>query len=1334
MKARFLALAALVLGLASCQNDPDVVAPVGADEVTVQLAVSADELATRAGKDGAADTQAELNSAFGAIDYLQGAPVGDYRYDWENVDLRYVLEVYDAAASYDGAKPVKDRQVIIKDAYEPVVFDLRLVPNRDYRFVVFADFVANGSAAKSEKEQLLVNGLRHEIGATLADITVIDEAINDEIGDAYFAIEDIKIENSAAQNIVLRRPYGKIRVVATDLAELNTNIDPKSVVFSYDALNPNKFNAVTGAISGTYVKKEFNGEYIDKVRTNMASHIYNAGYDAEVATAVNGTTKRNSHITLVTDYILATDTQKAIQFTMTVNDATGKEIKTTVFNTDIPVQRNYLTTVIGNVLTTATEIKVTIDDNFAGEKVYSASFDNQLEAAENEKHAVINLDADIMWNTGASHGSTPWISATAVTETLTINANGHKIIATGDGVGPIRMANGGKLIFNDAIFVDQSVSYNENAWELGYLEMAGNLEFNDCIFENAIMVCGGTANNTTAGNAVFNNCKFNSHKDSEYGVWVSGKNAVFNNSLFEGPRGLKMHEAYGSEIEKVVVNGCTFKELSQKPGIAIGDVNAETTVEIKNSVFDNCQPGDQGLYMYETDTDVTTFDFVLDGNKVIAPISTTAALDKALQANAKEINITLTTDVALTANDAYLTLGGLDTERIVIDGTKISTAAVGGNSGNHKLTLSTNYWSRFSTLNPDAVVVLKNLTLTSTQESGTWDSYDVTINSNTELENVVLEKALALDGEGKTAVLKNVTINETHDYYALWISAAGQNVTIDNMVINSLGRGIKIDEQYVGDAVAKVTLNVNDLKVKSQKKAAIMVKSKAGADINIKNIDITEVAADKVNAVWVDSDAKEYAGLVSVTGASMVVEDLAPIAGNTPEVQEAFAAAVAVENAVVQLPAGEYTFPNNFAKGVTVICEEGTVFNGKSSLNINGGTVMGATFQSGSDDLVAYYSTINGTYKNCVFNGDLKFSDAGDTVVFENCVFNGPDYALHFDTAVANSHVILKGCEVNSEWRVAIGAAVSMFEAIDTKFTVEGFINLWGKAKFTNCSFNKPDYWICNMDYTEYTNCTCEGRALVADDIRIEETVIKINDEFYVLNNDGLKIALEKNASVVNLLAGNYELSGLNFVANDVTIKGADKANVVLNLENSIYLQNKSVTLENLTFNLNAGKNYTEQAFAFIHHATAFNLKNCNVNRIRLNVNEANIEDCTFTLNTSSGFDGYCIYYYGNDNSTVNVKNSTFATAGKAICIYSEHAKAYNLNVEKCSFTSSDSATDKAAIQMHTELGIYGNVKISETTATGFAAINDGLWNELNNNTKVETDKFNIWVDGVQVH
>ena len=41
--------------------------------------------------------------------------------------------------------------------------------------------------------------------------------------------------------------------------------------------------------------------------------------------------------------------------------------------------------------------------------------------------------------------------------------------------------------------------------------------------------------------------------------------------------------------------------------------------------------------------------------------------------------------------------------------------------------------------------------------------------------------------------------------------------------------------------------------------------------------------------------------------------------------------------------------------------------------------------------------------------------------------------------------------------------------------------------------------------------------------------------------------------------------------------------------------------------------------------------------------------------------------------------------------------------------SSSNSATDKAAIQMHAEYGISGNVKITETTATGFADINYNL-------------------------
>ena len=245
-------------------------------------------------------------------------------------------------------------------------------------------------------------------------------------------------------------------------------------------------------------------------------------------------------------------------------------------------------------------------------------------------------------------------------------------------------------------------------------------------------------------------------------------------------------------------------------------------------------------------------------------------LDQILKSNEEEIHVVLGADVDLTANDAYLKLGGADTETIIIDGTKVTTKSTAADY--YTLNLATTYWSRLNTVNPDAKIVLRNLNLTSSQKTGTWNSYDVTFQCNVEMENVNVLKALALDGPDKTAVLKNVTISESHDYYALWISAAGQTVSLEDVNINSKGRGIKIDDQYVGDATKLVTLNVDGLKVKSNNKAAIMVKTPKGAHITLKDVDITEVKADTSNEVWIDEDGSSYINMVKVTGGSMIVE------------------------------------------------------------------------------------------------------------------------------------------------------------------------------------------------------------------------------------------------------------------------------------------------------------------------------------------------------------------------------------------------------------------------------------------------------------------------------
>ena len=354
--------------MVSCQQDLEP-ANVGG-EVNFQLSVSADELATRAG-----DTdQQGANSAYGAIDYLQGVVANDgVRVDWKDVDLRYTLEVYDYDENGvygDTFEPVKDRQVIIVDEYQPVNFDLRLVPNRDYHFVVFADFVAQGASNEPKIDVQAELGKRHTIGATLKDIKVKEDAINDEIADAYFATLDV-LDITAAKNnsVELKRPYAKLRVIATDLAELNLNVDPGKVIVKYTAGHPTAFNALTGAVDLESVKKVYEYDYNAEVtKSNVANHVYTDGYEQNTYTNADGVV-RHTHLTLFTDYILATAEQSAIHFTMKVIDKKGVTIKETAFNTDIPVQRNYLTTVVGNVLTLATDINVTINDNFIDEFV-----------------------------------------------------------------------------------------------------------------------------------------------------------------------------------------------------------------------------------------------------------------------------------------------------------------------------------------------------------------------------------------------------------------------------------------------------------------------------------------------------------------------------------------------------------------------------------------------------------------------------------------------------------------------------------------------------------------------------------------------------------------------------------------------------------------------------------------------------------------------------------------------------------------------------------------------------------------------------------------------------
>ena len=344
-------------------------------------------------------------------------------------------------------------------------------------------------------------------------------------------------------------------------------------------------------------------------------------------------------------------------------------------------------------------------------------------------------------------------------------------------------------------------------------------------------------------------------------------------------RGSAINE--GTKIANCSVKNTTvkaYRDLGGLFGLAEG-VYAENCVLENVTVEQDLTNG----YKDEVPTTVGTVIGRDAGNNVINGyeyVSTAAALAAALTSDKENIAVALVNDIdcpisslgQMTGGSGEYKLGGENTKNITID--------LGGN----KLNITTTYWSVLGAKNADALFTIKNGTMTSSQATGTWNSYDLCFaNCNYNFENVVFEKAIALEAANKAYNLKNVSITETHDYYAIWVSAKGQNITINGLNVESAGRGIKIDEQYV-DAPAKVTMNVANATFKTVKKAAIVVKSVAGAEINWgAGNNITEVAADDTFAVWVDENSAAYADLVVVNGAPSKVEGTASVLVYTAE-------------------------------------------------------------------------------------------------------------------------------------------------------------------------------------------------------------------------------------------------------------------------------------------------------------------------------------------------------------------------------------------------------------------------------------------------------------------
>ena len=358
---RILFFVALVLGVVSCQNDPEGFgANVGGEQVT-NVTVALPEL-TRASSTAGAITNVDLT--------------GDYT-------IRYIFQVYNSDFTESKAQQVKYSD----DA--SVSFPVRLVAGRNYNFVVWADIVKNANPVDGEKCADL-----HYNTADLANITLNNtwEAM-DETRDAYTVSQPINnFKGTEGYTLTLKRPFAKLRVVTTDMAEL-LGLELENATVTYSTPHYNAFNALESEVVGD-----------SKNRT-----IKHENYTIKAYAEDSETNK-----VLFTDYFFAKD--DVVKFNMSVVMSDDKSVDRS-FNTDIPVKRNYLTTLIGDILTEGNNITVEVEEGFENgtewnpkEDKYDVAIWDGKSAQEPDKDSegnyIIKLPSELAWLADQVNGVT----------------------------------------------------------------------------------------------------------------------------------------------------------------------------------------------------------------------------------------------------------------------------------------------------------------------------------------------------------------------------------------------------------------------------------------------------------------------------------------------------------------------------------------------------------------------------------------------------------------------------------------------------------------------------------------------------------------------------------------------------------------------------------------------------------------------------------------------------------------------------------------------------------------------------------------------------------------
>ena len=793
---RFLALAALVLGLASCQTEPEGLNVNVGGEVDTTITVTIPDTETRAGG---------TNSAKGVFD--NGVLSG-------SATMRYIFQVY-----YNNNEEVVESLAAPQVAYsdgQTVTFPVRLVPGRDYTFVVWADVV--DAEADVDKHYIT----RQDGKINLRNITVNSDSwvAMDESRDAFTVSEVVADYNGAKTiELKLKRPFAKFRVITTDMKALNDlGIEPTYATVTYSTKHYSTFNAVDGSCSGEIANKTHN-YFI----APYADH--------------NGNTSK----VLFTDYFFANKQDEVVNFTLAVYDEQGYDevantytknddyiIKTNNFSTPIPAQRNYLTTISGNILTDGNNVKVDVTDAFENSQnpndkpyyneIVEVGNATDLQEAINEstENTTIVLGGDIDLNAGilSTRASEPSYGLLIPAgKEVVLDLNGYTISARDYATaGYALITNKGNLTINGEGTLKITGAENNRGWgaysSVISNQVGGNLTVNAGVtiehFGGTDMAYGidnltngkGTSAIVTINGATVKSTyrpirqflngveatnELYVNKDSRVestgsnkAIWMQDPSKNANTGKLVVAEGAFVHSVYldvtpGSTEWPVEVSvaASSLTDTSENKGIYTDGIPAGYEVVLENGVYTVLYTCAAKIGDVEYPSLQAAVDAVEDGETIV------------LNRNIEQVDGVIITD-----------------KNITIDlNNKTFTVSEGANTNNRNFKV-----------NGSSVVTIKNGTMVAAGEitSGAYGTVRTEGTATVNLENVKLYsyRGYGLNVKACTGTTININNSEIYSQYSGGVEAAGGNIEMTNVKIEQKG-------VYSGGAWCSVAIGVN---------------------------------------------------------------------------------------------------------------------------------------------------------------------------------------------------------------------------------------------------------------------------------------------------------------------------------------------------------------------------------------------------------------------------------------------------------------------------------------------------------------------------------------------